>query len=71
MKKMDPYLKSKLFIILKLLLFAVFTALVIIGHGVEGFAGIGLMLAGLVCLLGLLYVYNRSYVDRPQKNAKK
>lgn len=70
MKKIDPYLKARLILILKLVLFVLFTALVVIGHGIQGFAGLGLMLLGLGCLLGLLYMYNRSYVDK-KKTSKK
>ena len=66
----DPYLKAKLLLILKIVLFVLFTAVVIFGHSVEGIKGVGIMMAGLLCLLGLLYVYNRSYVDAKPKKAK-
>lgn len=71
MKKMDPYFKAKLMLLLKLVFFIGFTALVIIGQGIDGFTGIGIMLLGLIGLLGLLYIYNRSYVDRKKKTSKK
>ena len=55
-------MKAKIVIILKLVVFIICLALIIIGQKTVGKPELGMMLLGLGGLLGLLYDYNRKYV---------
>ena len=55
-------MNSKLVTAIKLVLFIVFVALIVIGQKKAGRVDFGIMLIGLAGLLGLLYDYNRKYV---------
>lgn len=47
--------------ILALAVFIAGLGLVLYGHTVAGPLGLGIMIAGLLILLALLYMYNRKY----------
>jgi hypothetical protein len=55
-------MKAKIVVILKLVVFIICLALIIIGQKTVGKLELGMMLLGLGGLLGLLYDYNRKYV---------
>ena len=48
-------------VILMCLLLCVFVALIIIGQKNIGYAGLGMMIVGLIGILGLLFVYNNKH----------
>lgn len=48
-------------IAIKVILFFVFMAMMILGQKHIGYAGLGVMMLGLIGLLGLLWDYNRKY----------
>ncbi|MHC5250127.1 DUF6903 family protein [Enterococcus sp. HY326] len=47
--------------IIKVILFFVFLAMMIMGQKHVGYPGLGVMMLGLIGLLGLLWDYNRKY----------
>lgn len=54
------------------LLFVSGVALTIIGWGMTGkMEGLGLMIAGLACLLAAMYVYNKPFQDPHTKEGSK
>ncbi|MEH7085054.1 hypothetical protein V7139_20265 [Neobacillus drentensis] len=55
-------MKTTFVVILKLVVFIICLALIIIGQKMVGKLELGMMLLGLAGLLGLLYDYNRKYV---------
>lgn len=55
-------MKHKSLVILKIVVFIICLALIIIGQNTAGKLELGIMLVGLAGLLGLLYDYNRKYV---------
>lgn len=55
-------MKTTFVVILKLVVFIICLALIIIGQKTVGKLELGMMLLGLAGLLGLLYDYNRKYV---------
>ncbi|MBL4954664.1 hypothetical protein RCG24_18740 [Neobacillus sp. OS1-32] len=54
-------MKDKILVVIKLVVFVLSLALIIIGQKTVGKPELGLMLLGLSGLLGLLYDYNRKY----------
>lgn len=54
-------MKDRLSLVIKLLLFIVFIALVIVGQTQIGYGHLAMMLTGLAGLIVLLYSYNRKY----------
>lgn len=54
-------MEGRLFSIVKLILFVVFVALVIVGQTQIGYGHLVMMLVGLAGLLVLLYSYNKKY----------
>ena len=48
-------------VILMCLLLCVFVALIIIGQKNIGYAGLGMMIIGLMGILGMLFVYNNKH----------
>ncbi|MBU8918211.1 hypothetical protein [Neobacillus sp. 114] len=55
-------MKDKVLVVVKLVVFFLCLALIMIGQKTPGKFELGLMLIGLAGLLGLLYDYNRRYV---------
>ena len=54
-------MSSKLFLILKFLIFIVCVGLIIWGQRTVGYLYLGAQLVGLAGLLALLYSYNKTY----------
>jgi len=55
-------MKANVFIMIKIVVFIICLALIIIGQKTAGKLELGIMLIGLAGLLGLLYDYNRKYI---------
>lgn len=55
------YKANVLKVILMCLFLCVFVALIIIGQKNIGYAGLGMMMVGLIGILGLLFVYNNKH----------
>ncbi|MDR7239798.1 DUF6903 family protein [Neobacillus drentensis] len=55
-------MKHKGLVILKIVVFIICLALIIIGQKTAGKLELGIMLVGLAGLLGLIYDYNRKFI---------
>ncbi|NLC28020.1 MAG: hypothetical protein GX780_04520 [Campylobacteraceae bacterium] len=65
---MNSYTKNKIKVIVSMLLLALFITMVIIGQRKISYSSLGLMMLGLIGILVLLYMYNRSFTK--EKNNK-
>ncbi|MEH7306108.1 DUF6903 family protein [Neobacillus drentensis] len=55
-------MKANIIVVIKIAVFIICLALIIIGQKTAGKLELGIMLIGLAGLLGLLYDYNRKYI---------
>ncbi|MFC0417465.1 DUF6903 family protein [Cytobacillus solani] len=55
-------MKANILVIIKMIVFIICLALIIIGQKTAGKLELGMMLIGLAGLLALLYDYNRKYI---------
>lgn len=55
-------MKANILVIIKMFVFIICLALIIIGQKTAGKLELGMMLIGLAGLLALLYDYNRKYI---------